>query len=820
MNRIFTLITILLLSTLSSQAVLKTWIGASGGSWSVGGNWSPSGAPTSVDDVQFTGAALVTMDVSPNINSLLINAGATVQFASSAVRSITLASTSTVTPGLKINAGSTLLLSQSIAGAFDLNLTGSIGVTGQIYGTLQFTGTNASAAAKLVLTTGPVANGSVSVFDGGIIQYDINTGNTTGNGISGLVMEAGSQYIVNRNGGAMPAGNYKDGSYIRINGVTSNPFTFSNTANYNGVIEWNCTGQTINGSTASLGFSASYPTIDSFVVKSTGTTGTLRFSTEMSTAPTFNNVIVEGGTLEIASPRAANRAMTINNNLTVSGGTLYINATDGTDMFAVYSVTLTVNGTVSVSGGTLNMSNRPNGSSSTYGTGNIIANGNFLQTGGLITETAPLPPISDASYISMNGTSPQNLALTNWNNQVRLSVNNTSGVTLQSNITCPEFFMMTTAGAYMVLGNYHFTATHGRIIINTASANPARFVTNGTGHYTINNVASGATVTYPVTPMANSISFVILKNNDIFANTIDIRVERGNNPGGIFNTGLTVNRTWIINDAGTSGGNSVDLKFLYPDTVLNGGAGTRGNAKELGHFVGSTWNVDPVGTALTPSQGGVSPAIDSTGFFAPNTLDSAFVLGNQFSILNLRSGITLNYFKGNKRGNDNMLNWAVNCTSNQARFEIQRSGNGINFSSIGNITASFDRCLQPFDFTDNNPLAGLNYYRIKITDIDGTVSYSTFVLLQNKACAPGGMALLPTLVNQSAAVICLDAATIMPVNLVITDLSGRAIQKWSEKLVVGQNQLTLNLGQLPPGTYYLAAYADSQKWSPIRFVKL
>lgn len=820
MNRIFTLTIVCLLCALSSQAVLKTWVGSSGASWSIGTNWSPAGTPSTTDDVQFTGPALVTIDINPSINSILVSATGLVELTAANLRTITVSSTSAITPGLKINAGSTLKLSQSNPTTLNLSLTGSPGVTGQVYGTLQFAGTNASASARLVLFASAIAQGNLTVFDGGIIQYDVNTGNTLGNGINGLVMEAGSQYIVNRNGGTLPAGDYKNGSYIRINGVTSSLFLFNTTANYNGVIEWNCTGQTLNGSAASLGLSSSYPTIDSFVVKSTGTTGTLRFTTEMSTSPTFNYIRVEGGTLELASPRAANRSMTVNNDITVTGGSLFVNATDVTDNSTSYNVTTVVNGDVTVTGGTINLSNRPNGSGSTYGTGNLDVKGNCIQSGGLITETAPIPPISDASSIGMSGTLPQNLALTNWTNEVRLKASNTSGVNLQSNITCPEFFMMTTAGAYLVLGNYHFTATHGRISINTASANPAYIVTNGTGHYTINDVASGATVTYPITPMANSISFVIIRNNDIFTNTIDARVERGNNPGGIFNTGLTVNRTWIINDAGTSGGNSIDLKFLYPDTVLNGGAGTRSNAKELGHFVGSTWNVDPVGTALTPGQGGASPAIDTTGFFAPNTLDSAFVLGNQFSILSLRSGITLNYFKGNKRGNDNMLNWAVNCTSNQAKFEIQRSGNGIGFSTIANITAGFDRCLQPFDFTDGQPLAGLNYYRIKITDIDGTVTYSTFVLLQSKACAPGGMALLPTLVNQAAAVICLDAASTMPVQFVVTDISGRPVQKLNEKALAGQNQFTLNLGQLSPGVYYLAAYGANQKWAPVRFVKL
>jgi hypothetical protein len=820
MRRIFTLTITCLFCTLSSQAVLKTWVGATGAAWSIGTNWSPGGAPLTADDVQFTGIALVTLDVNPNINSLLVSAAGVVEFTAAASRNITLTSSSAITPGLKINAGATLKLTQTGASPLNLSLTGGISVTGQVYGTLQFIGTNASAAARLELFTGPLANGNMVVYDGGIIQYDINTGNTVGNGLAGLQMEAGSQYIVNRNGGTLPAGNYKNGSYIRIKGVVANMFLFNTTAAYQGVIEWDCASQTVNGPAATLSLSSAYPTIDSFVVKSTGGTGTLRLATEMSTSPSINYLLVSGGVLEVASPRSAGRTMVINNNLEVSGGTLYINATDATDNLTSYNMTITVNGNTSVSGtGTLNMSNRPNGSSSTYGTGNIIALGNFLQTGGLITETAPLPPISDASGINMNGAVAQNLSLTNWNNQVRLVVANTSGVNLQSNITCPEFLLMNTPGAYIVLGNFHLTTAYNRYSISSSGANPARLVTNGTGHFALTGVASGSTVTFPVTPVVNSISSVILKNNDITANTFDVRVERGNNPFGIYNTGLTVNRTWIINDATDINSFQADLTFLYPDTAINALC-NRSGVMELGHFPVSAWSVDPVGITRTPSQGPGVNTIDTTGVFSPASLDSAFVLGNEFSILTLSKGIAINYFKGNKQAGSNVLNWAVNCTSNQAIFEIQRSNNGISFTTIGNITASYTRCLQPFDFTDNNPQAGISYYRIKITDIDGRVTYSTMVLLQHKNFAAGTIALLPTLVSKPLAILYLDAAKAGQVLVSITDANGRMVQSSKQAVNAGQNQLTMNFEQLKPGAYFMSALGSNQKWTTVRFVKL
>ncbi len=820
MNRIFTLTIAFIFFTLSSRAVLKTWIGPVGGGWSIGANWSPAGEPLLADDVQFTGTAVVTIDVAPiSIHSIHVSAAGMVEFTAAAGRTITVASTSTILPGLRINAGATLKLTQNSANPFTISLTGNTGVTGQIWGTLLFEGTAAGATPGLELSFG-ASSGSLVVYSGGIIRYNVNSGNTTGNGTGGLVLEAGSQYIVNRDGGVLPAGTYKNGSYIRIQGVVASMFQLNTTASYEGVIEWDCASQTVNGLAASLELNDTYPLIDSFVVKNTGITGTLRLSTEMSAAPSINYLLVSGGVLEIASPRIGSGTLVINNDLTVTGGTLYVNATDASDNSTCYNMTVTVNGHTNISGtATMNMSNRPNGLFFTYGTGLVIALGNFMQTGGLITETAPPPPTLDASGINMNGAGSQNLSLINFTNQVRLVVESLNGVILKSNIVCPELLIMVTPGAYIQLDNYHLTTNYGQAILSTAGPTPCRLVTNGSGHYAITNVPPGAAVSFPVTPVINSISQVFLRNNSSVTNSFNVRVERGNNPFGVFNTGRTVNRTWVINDAVNSAANSVELTFQYPDTAINALC-VRGDPMELGHFPSSAWNVDPVGITQTPIQGGGTNTIDETGPFAPNSLDSAFVLGNEFSILTLNAGITLNYFKGNKQGTANLLNWSVHCTSSQAKFEIQRSNNGISFTTIGNITASYARCLQPFDFADNNTQAGLNYYRIKITDMDGRVTYSNMVLLQSRDIAAGTMALLPTLVNRPLAILQLDAARAGQVQVNITAANGRMVQSAKETVIAGQNQLTLNLEQLQPGAYFISAFGSNQKWTVVRFVKL
>jgi hypothetical protein len=63
--------------------------------------------------------------------------------------------------------------------------------------------------------------------------------------------------------------------------------------------------------------------------------------------------------------------------------------------------------------------------------------------------------------------------------------------------------------------------------------------------------------------------------------------------------------------------------------------------------------------------------------------------------------------------------------TNNDYFTIERSGDWINFDAIGEIDGAGNSSEERhYEFTDDNPLKGLNYYRIKQTDYDGQYSYS------------------------------------------------------------------------------------------------
>jgi hypothetical protein len=86
-------------------------------------------------------------------------------------------------------------------------------------------------------------------------------------------------------------------------------------------------------------------------------------------------------------------------------------------------------------------------------------------------------------------------------------------------------------------------------------------------------------------------------------------------------------------------------------------------------------------------------------------------------------------FTSQKDANNTVnLLWSTANEIDSIHYEVERSIDGINFISLGNINAGNNPdSLQQYLFNDNKPYQGVNYYRLKQTDKDGRFSYSKVV---------------------------------------------------------------------------------------------
>jgi Secretion system C-terminal sorting domain len=182
--------------------------------------------------------------------------------------------------------------------------------------------------------------------------------------------------------------------------------------------------------------------------------------------------------------------------------------------------------------------------------------------------------------------------------------------------------------------------------------------------------------------------------------------------------------------------------------------------------------------------------------------------------------VTLEYFKASQTDNLNKLSWKVNCTSAKVNFEIERSSDGRSFTTITTLTADRLRCNQPFDTDDNQPPAGLNYYRIKITDDGGKFYYSNIIILANKAAGFEIERISPNPVMNENAVLKINAGEKSVINIIISDISGKNIAVQTATIIAGKNQITLNTRNLTGGTYIVTVSSGSQSRQSVKLVKL
>jgi plastocyanin len=92
--------------------------------------------------------------------------------------------------------------------------------------------------------------------------------------------------------------------------------------------------------------------------------------------------------------------------------------------------------------------------------------------------------------------------------------------------------------------------------------------------------------------------------------------------------------------------------------------------------------------------------------------------------------VTLLNFNAVKQEGHALLSWGTASEENSRNFTIERSGDGIRFTTIGTVAAAGNSSVQRnYGFTDHAPLNGNDYYRLRMTDLDNTARLSNVTLL-------------------------------------------------------------------------------------------
>lgn len=92
--------------------------------------------------------------------------------------------------------------------------------------------------------------------------------------------------------------------------------------------------------------------------------------------------------------------------------------------------------------------------------------------------------------------------------------------------------------------------------------------------------------------------------------------------------------------------------------------------------------------------------------------------------------VSLLNFAAKKNSRSIDLSWITEGESNMSNYDLQRSTDGRNFSSIKTLQSNNSLNKINYAYTDNKPVNGIAYYRLKLNEIDGSYSYSKIITVQ------------------------------------------------------------------------------------------
>ncbi|MEL6659982.1 MAG: right-handed parallel beta-helix repeat-containing protein [Bacteroidota bacterium] len=168
--------------------------------------------------------------------------------------------------------------------------------------------------------------------------------------------------------------------------------------------------------------------------------------------------------------------------------------------------------------------------------------------------------------------------------------------------------------------------------------------------------------------------------------------------------------------------------------------------------------------------------------------------------------VELLYFTGRNTDGGSLLTWQTATEENNQGFSIEHSTDSKTWQAIGFVAgAESSTQIHDYTFLDDSPSAGINYYRLKQMDFDGSYEYSDMVALRFEASnADSKLVVFPNPASNFLNYRLADLNAVQSVRLL--DMFGRPVKRIST--IDGQ----ISLLDVLPGSYILQIKAGAQIW--------
>jgi len=158
-------------------------------------------------------------------------------------------------------------------------------------------------------------------------------------------------------------------------------------------------------------------------------------------------------------------------------------------------------------------------------------------------------------------------------------------------------------------------------------------------------------------------------------------------------------------------------------------------------------------------------------------------------------------FSAVQNNNDAILDWLTLSEINNSHFVIQRASDGQDFVDIGRVEGTgTTNTSTAYQFTDNSPLNGENFYRIKQIDFDGSVDLSKLVVVSFKNNDGVKLNSFPNPANETLHVTINGEHTMQMAY--VYNMQGKIV-KTIKLSLTNTHQFDINISDLEDGLYFL-----------------
>jgi hypothetical protein len=173
--------------------------------------------------------------------------------------------------------------------------------------------------------------------------------------------------------------------------------------------------------------------------------------------------------------------------------------------------------------------------------------------------------------------------------------------------------------------------------------------------------------------------------------------------------------------------------------------------------------------------------------------------------------LTLTSFNGIFKNNAVQLNWTTSLEDNVDKFVVEKSPNGTDWQPFTTVKATGNSIITKEYNTIDPTTAALNYYRLKMVDIDGRYTYSQTIQIRSNGDERSGIRLYPN-PAANATTLSITSDNKLAAHIKLYNQFGLQLQHLQRTLIAGSNNIPVpGIGALPTGTYIITVEDETGK---------